>query len=98
MNGIMLIELHYIPFVHLASFSWATHQIFQLCGMPDSMFLFLADFTITVCCLCVSVPLCTGQFLMHMLHLWHTYAHQILGIYAQFVGIFVSGTFLAVTG
>ena len=54
---------------------------------------------ITVCRLCV--------FLMHMLYTWHIYAHtcpryahQILGIMAyrpNLVGIFVSGTYLAIT-
>ena len=70
-------------------------------------FFLLADMTckiqptaITVCsCGCLSVnecvPLCIEQFLMHIYHMWHIYAHtfsryayQVFDIYAQFGGHF----------
>ena len=75
--------------------------------------MFLADLAyqvlplaITICYMyvCASVPLYTGDFLMHMFYVWHKYAHTSLDMPRKFwaymptlVGKFLSCTYLAIT-
>ena len=56
---------------------------------------------------CACTTLYSTEFLVHMLCMWHIYVHTLTryahpllvmyGIYAQFVGIFVCGTYFAIT-
>ena len=75
------------------------------CNQMFLLFPFLADFgwnlsVAITSCISASVPLCSGQFLMQMLHMWHLYAHaapympvKYLGYMPILVGIFFWDTF-----